>query len=69
MILSDVLVALSVNANVNIVLVDDADNQLITFNAAGYASIESDLGARAVKNIKINNAKEVIVSIKDPVGP
>lgn len=69
MILSDVLVALSVNANVNIVLVDDADNQLITFNAAGYASIESDLGARVVKNIKINNAKEVIVSIKDPVGP
>lgn len=65
MILSDLLVALSANTGVNIVLVDDADNQLITFNASGYASIESDLGTRVVKNIKVNSAKEIAISIKD----
>ena len=67
--LSDLLAALSNNTGVNIVLMDDTDNQLITFGAAGYASLESDLGDRIVKRVKISNAKEVVISLEDPAGP
>jgi hypothetical protein len=69
MTLSQLLAALSNNTGVNIILLDDEDNQLITFGAAGYASLESDLGTRVVKRVKINNAKEVVISIEDAVGP
>lgn len=69
MTLSQLLAALSNNTEVNVVLMDDGDNQLITFGAAGYASLESDLGTRTVKRIKINSAKEVVISIEDPAGP
>lgn len=65
MILSDVLAALSNNTGVNITLMDDSDNTLITFNAAGYGAVESDLGTRNVKRIKINTANSVTVSIED----
>ena len=65
MTLAQLLAALSNNTGVNIILLDDADKQLITFGAAGYASLESDLGTRVVKRIKINNAKEVEISIED----
>ena len=61
--------ALTGGNEVAVVLMDDGDNQLITFGAAGYASLESDLGTRTVKRIKINSAKEVVISIEDPAGP
>lgn len=69
MTLSQALAALAGNAAVNITLIDDNDVVLITFGAAGYASIESDLGAKVVKYIKVNTAKEVVIAIKDPDGP
>ena len=69
MTLSQALAALAGNAAVNITLIDDNDVVLITFGAAGYASIESDLGTKVVKYIKISSAKEVVIAIKDPEGP
>ena len=49
MTLSQALAALAGNTAVNITLIDDNDAVLITFGAAGYASIESDLGTKVVK--------------------
>lgn len=69
MTLSQALAALAGNTAVNITLIDDNDVVLITFGAAGYASIESDLGSKVVKYIKVNSAKEVVIAIKDPDGP
>lgn len=66
MILSDLLVALSNNMDVNITLMDDSDNKLITFNASGYGAVESDLGNRKVKRIKIEPALSVVIAIEDP---
>lgn len=65
MILSETLEALSNNTNVNITLTDNQDIQLITFNAAGYEVIESDLGSRRVKSLKINSSTSVTVSLKE----
>ena len=56
MILSDLLKALSGNASVNITL----------NNAGGYAAVESDLGKRTVKKVKIMTANAVTVVINDP---
>lgn len=67
MILSDLLSALSSNTNVNVTLLDSNDNTLITFNAAGHAAVESDLGKRTVKRVKINTAQAVTISIDDAV--
>lgn len=69
MTLSQALAALAGNTSVNITLIDDNDAVLITFGAAGYESIESDLGVKVVKYIKINSAKEVVIAIKEPEGP
>lgn len=74
MILSETLAALSNNTNLNITLMDDQDNQLITFNAVGYPSVESDLGTRTVKSIKVSSGTAVVISLKeannssDPTG-
>lgn len=65
MILSDLLAALSSNTGVSITLMDDNDNALITFNAAGYGAVESDLGSRKIKRIKINTANSVTISVED----
>ena len=67
MILVDLLKALSGNTNVNVTLLDEDENTLITFNAAGYAAVESDLGIRTVKRVKIATAQAVSVMIEDPV--
>lgn len=69
MTLSEALAALANNSQLNITLIDDNDATLITFGAAGYASIESDLGVKVVKYIKVNSVKEVVIAIKDPDGP
>lgn len=64
MILSDLLVALSGNAKQFITLVD-GETSLITFNAAGYASVESDITERTVDSILIvdpNNIKIILTA-------
>lgn len=66
MILSDLLKALSGNASVNITLNNADGDSLITFNAGGYAAVESDLGKRTVKKVKIMTANAVTVVINDP---
>lgn len=52
MTLADLLVALKDNTKQFITLVD-GENELITFNAAGYASVESDITERTVDSITI----------------
>ena len=52
MTLSDLLVALADNDKQFITLVD-GETELITFNAAGYQSVESDITARTVDKITI----------------
>lgn len=73
MTLLETLAALANNTNANITLMDDQDNQLITFNAAGYSSVESDLGTRKVNSIKVASGTSVIISLSatnagDPSG-
>lgn len=63
MILSDLLTVMANNISVSITLLDEDGNALITFNAPGYGSIESDLGTRVVKRIQIKSAREVSVTI------
>ena len=63
MTLSALLAALSSNTNVNITLMESNDTQLITFMAGGYASIESDLGARTVDTIKVNTSTSITISL------
>lgn len=65
MTLSDLLVALSGNVNLFITLTDKTGVEMITFNAAGYESVESDLGARVVKKITIGSPAEVSVMLED----
>jgi len=65
MTLLDVLTALANNTGVNITLVDEDGNTLITFGAPGFGSIESDLGARIVKRIRIQSQKEVVITIEN----
>ena len=65
MALSDLLVALAGNEKLYITLADKEGNNLITFNAVGYESVESDLGARTVKKIKVNSVAEVSITLED----
>lgn len=63
--LSDVLKALAANDNLTITLVDVDGVKLISFNAAGYESVESDLQEHEAKKIQITNTKEVTIVIGD----
>lgn len=63
--LSDVLKALAGNENLTITLVDSDSVKLISFNAAGYESVESDLQEHEVKRIQLTNTKEVTIVIGD----
>jgi len=65
MILSDLLVALSGNAQLYITLTDKTGVELITFNAGGYSSVESDLGAREVERITLDSLNKVAIALKD----
>ena len=58
--LSELLVALSGNKNLFVTLVD-GDTELISFNAAGYASVESDLGARTVDKVVVDSLSDIKV--------
>jgi hypothetical protein len=63
--LSDLLKALSYNTNVNVTLLDPEDVELITFNAVGYKAVESELGKKKVKKIKIDSATAVTIALDE----
>lgn len=65
MTLSNILSALASNTGLNITLVNTSGDSMITFNAAGYESIESDLGARTVNSIKIVSSTNISIVIGD----
>ena len=63
MTLSELLVSLSGNKSLFVKLVDEAGEAIITFDAVGYAAVESDLGSRIVNNVEITSPTLVTVSI------
>lgn len=66
--LIDVITAMgegNINPKVEVTILDNTDAQLITYMSGGYASVESDLGTKKVKRIKINSATQVTVSISN----
>ena len=65
MALTDLLVALSGNANLFVTLTDKTGSELITFNAGGYESVEGDLGTRVVERISIESLNKVSISLED----
>lgn len=65
--LIEVLKALANNTAAGITIVDINEVALITFNAAGYKSIESDLGNRKVKRIKVTSATDIALYIDDEI--
>lgn len=67
--LIDLLRALSANKSLNITLIDSTDTELITFNAVGYQSVESDLGDRTVRKITVGASGTVKIVIDDATTP
>ena len=63
--LSDLLVALSGNANLYLTLTNETEGSLITFNAGGYGSVENDLGTRVVKTITVVSTNNVTIDLED----
>lgn len=66
--LIDLLTAMgkdNVNPKVSVTVFDDNDVALITYNAGGYAYVESDLSNKKVKKVKITSAQLVDVYIDD----
>lgn len=63
--LSDVLKALAGNASLTVTIVDSDGNNLISFNASGYESVESDLQEHEAKKITITGMKDVTIVIGD----
>lgn len=63
--LSDLLKALAGNENLTITLIDSDGVKLISFNASGYESVESDLQTHEAKKIQISGTKEVNIVIGD----
>ena len=70
--LIDLITALgedNLNPKVDVTILDNADKPLITYISSGYASVESDLGTKKVKRIKVNSANQVTISISDQDEP
>ena len=70
--LIDLLTAMGtgdINQKVSVTVYDNNDTALITYNAAGYAWLESDLGPKKVKKVKITSAQLVDVFIDDETEP
>ena len=65
MTLTNLLEALANNAKLYITLADKNGNDLITFNAAGYESVESDLGTREVNRIEVASPSAITVVLED----
>ena len=62
MTLEELLIALKDNP-INITLVDSEDKSLITFNAGGYESIESDLFNSIVDTITVSSSKLITIKL------
>ena len=54
-----------INPKVNVTILDNADKPLITYGSSGYESVESDLGTKKVKRVKVNSATLITVSISN----
>lgn len=65
MVLSDLLVALAYNTKTYVTLKNLDDEELITFNASGYASVESDLGSRGIKKILVESVSNIVIVLED----
>ena len=66
MTLTQALTALAGNTGVNITLNQksgDVVTPLITFNAPGYASVESDLMSKTVNSITVTSSKSITIEI------
>ena len=62
--LLELLEALSGNDRLYISLVESTGTQLITFNAPGYTSVESDLGSRTVDKIKVESPNALTITLE-----
>ena len=65
MTLSELLVALANNQKLFVTLNDKSGSELITFNAAGYESVEGDLGSREVISIVIESPAAITIVLED----
>ena len=65
MTLISLLTILSENEKLYITLKDTEGNELITFNAAGYQSVESDLGDYTVNSFVINSTTKAEITIEN----
>lgn len=57
------------NPKVNVTILDNDDKPLITYASGGYASVESDLGTKKVKSVKVNSATLVTIAISNQDEP
>jgi hypothetical protein len=67
--LLDCLKALANNVNLSVTLINKNEETLVTFNAAGYLSIEDSLQELEVVKIKLVSSKEVTLILGDQVSP
>lgn len=63
MTLLETLTALSGNEKLFVTIKDGEGTELVTFNASGYPSIESDLEASVVDTIEIISQQKVTVNL------
>lgn len=63
MTLLETLTALSGNEKLFVTIKDSEGAELVTFNASGYPSIESDLEAKVVDSIEIISQQKVTVNL------
>lgn len=63
MTLLETLTALSGNEKLFVTIKDSEGTELVTFNASGYPSIESDIEAKVVDSIEIISQQKVTVNL------
>ena len=63
MTLLETLTALSGNEKLFVTIKDSEGVELVTFNASGYPSIESDLEAKVVDSIEIISQQKVTINL------
>lgn len=63
MTLLETLTALSGNEKLFVTIKDSEGTELVTFNASGYPSIESDLESKVVDSIEIISQQKVTVNL------
>jgi len=63
MTLLETLTALSGNEKLFVTIKDSEGTELVTFNASGYPSIESDIESKVVDSIEIISQQKVTVNL------